>query len=104
MSIETPGDNKRCDHCNAPGQPYEYRGQKFSGLIARKGERLCRPCCDAIGKIEGVDILVTDGRPGIPDRIYNTVRDADLVFPRNPGGIDGRDLPRFGRSRRKHPA
>lgn len=100
MSIEHPGDNIACDHCNKRGVPYFYRGQRFSGLTARKGERLCRGCCDAIGEVEGIDILVTDGRPGIPDRVYNTVRDADLVFPRNPDGIDGRDLPGARAARR----
>jgi len=100
MSIETPGDGKSCDRCPRRGVPYEYRGQQFSGLIANRGELLCRPCMDAESETVGVNILVVDGRPGIPDWIYNTVRDRDLVFPRNPGGIDGRDLGRRARRSR----
>ncbi len=47
MSFETPGDNVRCDHCNTPGIPYEYRGRTFSGLTACEGDRLCPGCRDA---------------------------------------------------------
>ena len=94
MSIGHPGDGKGCDHCDRPGVPYAYRGQEFSGLIANRGERLCRA-----GNAEGVNILVIDGRPSIPPRVINTVRDRDLVFPRNPVGTrreiaDGRDMNR----------
>ncbi|MBF6333659.1 hypothetical protein [Nocardia transvalensis] len=46
MSIETPGDDKRCDHCDAPGIPYEYKGRQFSGLTANRGERLCPRCSE----------------------------------------------------------
>jgi hypothetical protein len=44
---------------------------------------------------EGVNILVVDDRPGMPDYVYNTVRDRDTVFIRLPPelrGVDGRDL------------
>ncbi len=44
MSFEYPGDGKRCDHCNAFGEPYEYKGQQCSGLFANRGERLCSRC------------------------------------------------------------
>lgn len=44
MSFENPGDNIRCDHCNRPGVPYEYRGITFSGLHANQGDRLCPDC------------------------------------------------------------
>jgi len=47
VSFENPGDNKRCDHCNAPGVPYEYRGKTFSGLTACEGDKLCPRCRDA---------------------------------------------------------
>lgn len=103
MSIEVPGDNILCDWCNRRGVPYEYKGQQFSGLIPNRGSRLCRPCCDDNYEREGINILVTDGRPGIPDYVYNTVRDRDLVqiwIPPERRGIDGRDIPRFGKRKR----
>lgn len=71
--------HKRCMHCHRPGEPYEYRDQQFDGLIACKGERLCRGCYEAISAIEGINIRVID-RGGI-DYVYNSVRDADLVTP-----------------------
>jgi uncharacterized protein CbrC (UPF0167 family) len=46
MSFETPGDGKRCDHCDQPGKPYTYRGKPFSGLVAYMKERLCPKCLD----------------------------------------------------------
>lgn len=46
VSHECPGDNLRCDWCNRPGEPYEYRGQAFSGLTACEGDRLCPACRD----------------------------------------------------------
>jgi hypothetical protein len=104
MSIEHPGDGKGCDHCGRPGQPYTYRGREFSGLHANRGELLCSGCLGRACDAEGVNILVIDGRLSIPPRVVNTVRDADLVFPRNPVGTpweisDGRD--RLRRPRRK---
>ena len=44
MSFETPGDNIKCDHCDAPGVPYEYMGLQFSGLYSNRGEKLCSRC------------------------------------------------------------
>lgn len=44
MSFEEPGDGKRCDHCDQPGEPYEYKGKQFSGLHANRGEKLCSRC------------------------------------------------------------
>jgi len=44
VSFENPGDGKRCDHCDAPGVPYTYKGVAQSGLIANQGERLCPGC------------------------------------------------------------
>jgi uncharacterized protein CbrC (UPF0167 family) len=87
----------RCTHCHRPGVPYQYRGQTFSGLCAFEGERLCPACRDAKSAAEGVNILVTDDRPGMPDYVYNTVRDRDTVFIRVPyalRGVDGRDAHR----------
>jgi hypothetical protein len=46
VSLESPGDNIRCDWCNLRGVPYEYRGMPFSGLTACEGERLCPACRD----------------------------------------------------------
>lgn len=46
MSHENPGDNLRCDWCDRPGQPYEYKGVTFSGLTACEGDRLCPRCRD----------------------------------------------------------
>ena len=46
MSFENPGDDVRCDHCDTPGEPYEYKGKIFSGLTAWEGERLCPRCRD----------------------------------------------------------
>ena len=89
-----------CTWCHRPGVPYDYKGQHFSGLCARKGERLCHPCRDAAMDAEGVDILVVDGRPQIPPHVYNTVRDRDLVqiwIPPELRGIDGRDVKKVSR-------
>ena len=47
VSHECPGDGVRCDWCDRPGQPYEYRGLTFSGLTACEGDQLCRPCRDS---------------------------------------------------------
>lgn len=85
----------RCTWCHRPGIPYEYRAQVFDGLCAFKGERLCPACRDQRMETEGVNILVTDDRPTVPDFIYNTVRDRDTVFIRmqpEQRGVDGRDL------------
>jgi len=104
MSIEHPGDNVACDYCNTPGKPYTYRGHDYSGLTAYKHSRLCPPCRDRRMDAEGVSILVIDDRPSVPDYVYNTVRDRDLVqifIPPELRGIDGRDIPRFGKRRRK---
>lgn len=68
----------RCAHCHRAGEPYEYKGQVYDGLIARKGEKLCRSCADTIGAVEGVDFTVVDHGREIH---CNTVRDADLVTP-----------------------
>ncbi|MFD8564852.1 hypothetical protein ACFV1N_46945 [Streptosporangium canum] len=46
MSFEHPGDGKRCDHCNRPGTPYKYKGRKYSGLFANRGEKLCSDCLE----------------------------------------------------------
>lgn len=84
----------RCTSCHRPGIPYEYRGITFDGLTAYRGERLCPACRDARMAAEGVNILVVDDRPTVPDYVYNTVRDRDTVFIRvqpEERGIDGRD-------------
>lgn len=52
MSFECPGDDKRCDHCNRPGLPYEYKGRIFSGLTANRGDRVCPWCLDIALKAE----------------------------------------------------
>jgi hypothetical protein len=44
MSFESPGDDKRCDHCDVLGVPYEYQGRTFSGLSPNLGDRLCSRC------------------------------------------------------------
>lgn len=44
MSHECPGDDKRCDHCDLPGTPYEYQGRSFNGLHSYHGERICSLC------------------------------------------------------------
>jgi hypothetical protein len=83
-----------CFHCHRPGVPYEYRGITFDGLVARKGERLCRACADRAYEAEGIDILVVDGRPSIPPYVVNTVRDRDVAhifIPPELRGYDGRD-------------
>lgn len=93
--------HRQCMHCHRPGVPYDYRGITFDGLIARKGERLCRSCAGAAHEAEGVNILVVDDRPSIPPYVVNTVRDRDVVhifMPPELRGIDGRDRP--GRRRR----
>jgi hypothetical protein len=102
MSIEHPGDNVSCDWCPALGVPYEYRGQRFSGLIAYRGDRLCRSCADRRMETEGVNILVVDDRPSVPDYVVNTVEHRDTVFiwlPPELRGQDGRDKFRLRRLR-----
>lgn len=69
MSFEEPGDDKRCDHCNHPGKPYEYRGEQFSGLFPNRGERLCSPCLDIAVQAE-LDAPV--GPMQVPAREYIT--------------------------------
>lgn len=89
-----------CTSCHRAGVPYEYKGITFSGLCARKGERLCHPCRDAAMDAEGVNILVVDDRPPIPPHVYNTVRDRDLAqiwLPPELRGIDGRDIKKVAR-------
>lgn len=86
-----------CDHCSRAGEPYEYRGRRFDGLVSNRGERLCPTCADRVLATEGVDVQVTT-RSGA-SYVYNTVRDADLVQPSNPEGIDGRDLAKYVRRR-----
>jgi len=71
--------HKRCMHCHRPGEPYEYKGIQFDGLVAYRGERLCKGCYEVISSAEGINIRVID-RGGI-DYVYNSVRDADLVTP-----------------------
>lgn len=93
--------HQACFYCHRPGIPYVYHDITFDGLIARQGERLCPACAEAAGAAEGVNILVVDDRPGIPDFVYNTVRDRDLAIIRvapEDRGIDGRDA--FHRGRR----
>lgn len=52
MSFDHPGDGKRCDHCDQPGAPYTYHGQRFSGLTSREGERLCPRCLGFAGEAD----------------------------------------------------
>lgn len=80
MSFETPGDGIRCDHCNAKGHPYEYRGITFSGLTPNRGEQLCSQCLDRAVDTDGVNIHVTD-RGGV-DYVHNTVRDRHYITAR----------------------
>lgn len=35
-----------CERCRRPGEPYTYRGRRFSGLVACEGQRLCRRCSE----------------------------------------------------------
>jgi hypothetical protein len=35
-----------CDYCHSPGQPYEYKGIQFDGLVPYHGDRICSRCCD----------------------------------------------------------
>ena len=90
-----------CWHCGRAGKPYVYRGLPFSGLIADRGEKLCRDCQRRQADAEGINILVTDDRPGHAPYIYNTVRDADKVYiwlPPELRGVDGRDARRARRT------
>jgi hypothetical protein len=78
-----------CDWCSRPAE-----------LIRNRGEKVCAPCIDGDTRTNGIDILMRDTRGPIPAFTYNTVRDAGKVYPRNPYGTDGRDLP-SQRARRK---
>jgi hypothetical protein len=91
--------HKRCMHCHRQGEPYEYRGIQFDGLVAYKGERLCKGCYEAVSAIEGINIRVIDPLRGI-DYVHNSVRDADLVTP-IAAAYRYRDYPRAPRRRRR---
>lgn len=83
-----------CNDCGRPGEPYEYQGVNWDGLIAYRGDRVCKACAKAREDVEGVDILVVDDRPGVGSYVYNTVRDRDkisVVLPHELRGHDGRD-------------
>jgi hypothetical protein len=98
-ALEQERKSGRCTWCGRPGQHYTYRGIRFDGLVAVKGERLC-PACRDISAADGVNILVIDDRPSVPPYIVNTVRDKDTVHARvspEHRGTDGRDA-----ARRKH--
>lgn len=69
MSLEAPGDDKRCDHCDRPGVPYRYHGKRFSGLTSNKGEKLCPTCLDSSVK---ADLDAPVGWAGVPAREYIT--------------------------------
>jgi hypothetical protein len=71
MSLENPGDNRCCDHCDQPGVPYEYKGKTFSGLVANRGERLCRRCLGFALEAEADEPV---GPLQVPARDYITVR------------------------------
>ncbi len=77
-----------CDWCHRPGERTRNRG-----------ENLCDSCIAAGMAANGVDIQVRDTRRNITCT-YNTVADADKVYPSNPDGNDGRDLPGGRRARR----
>lgn len=83
-----------CSHCGNGGTPYTHNGVNHDGLIADRGERLCRWCSDRQTDAEGVNILVVDGRPSVPPYVVNTVRDRDVAhiyMPPELRGVDGRD-------------
>lgn len=44
MSLAYPGDDIRCDWCDRPGEPFEYKGHTFSGLCPCEGDKLCLVC------------------------------------------------------------
>ena len=71
MSFAQPGDDKRCDHCDRPGEPYEYRGQRFSGLCSYEGEKLCPGCRDR--QVEG-QAQAPVGWANVPASHYLTPR------------------------------
>lgn len=77
MSFEFPGDNKRCDHCDQPGVPYEYMGRTFSGLVPNEGERLC-PRCNGFKHDQFVAELAD--------------RPLQIWIPPELAGVDGRDM------------
>jgi len=79
---------------------------KFRELIANRHEMICDPCTDEDMRRNGVDILVVPWQPGREPRVYNTVADADKVYPCNPVGTpweigDGRDMPGVRAARRR---
>lgn len=82
MSHEHPGDGLRCDHCDQPGIPYEYKGRTFSGLISNQGEKLCPRC---------------NGHEH--DRFVRERSDysVQITVPLELRGVDGKDAAREGR-------
>lgn len=84
--LRNPG---RCDWC-----------QRLGERTRNRGEDLCDSCIASDMATNGVDILIRDTWRNI-SFTYNTVDDADKVYPSNPDGIDGRDLPGPRRSRAK---
>jgi hypothetical protein len=47
-----------CSWCGRPGEPYEYKGVRFDGLVACQGDRLCKRCADAY--LESTPLLVEE--------------------------------------------
>jgi hypothetical protein len=89
-----------CSGCGRGGTPYEHNGVRFDGLHAHRGDRVCSLCLRARADDEGVDILVTDDRPGYGSYVCNTARDGDKIavqLPPHLRGIDGRDARRKGK-------
>lgn len=91
----------RCTRCGQPGIPYAHRDVTFDGLTAFRGERLCPACSHARIAEEGINVLVIDmRRPQNRPFTWNSVRDADVAYPRIDFG-DGRDLAGARRDRRR---
>lgn len=83
---------ERCDWCGVPGQPYTYRGKRFSGLTACEGQRLCARCRDGyLG--EAFRVCPGCGRRGEllrPARLWNGQAEymcRDCAGPPNPRGL-----------------
>ena len=82
VSANQAGADGRCTFCRRPGVPYVYRGIRFDGLCAFKGERLCPACRDEYSKSEGVTITISCKTCNRSRTVNTADMDPDAVTPR----------------------
>lgn len=79
-----------CAWCGKRGTPYSYRGIRYDGLTAVRGNRLCSSCTEESINRDGVNIIIDPGH----DRIPYVVNTTDDRVHLNCDFADGRDMRR----------